>query len=63
MPKEPTISEFLEAEEDELYCAIESDDYELSRSILTPEWRAKLQQAARNTLNYERIQLSLRAST
>jgi predicted DNA binding CopG/RHH family protein len=58
----PVITEFLDAEEEELYKAIESDDHEFGKSILTPERKAELQQAARNTLNDERIQISLRVS-
>jgi predicted DNA binding CopG/RHH family protein len=62
MAKEPTIGKFLDAEEEEFYRAIESDDYEFGKSILTPEWKAELQQAARNTLNDERVPISLRIS-
>jgi predicted DNA binding CopG/RHH family protein len=58
----PVITEFLDAEEEELYKAIESDDYEFGKSILTPERKAELQQAARNTLNDERVPISLRIS-
>jgi hypothetical protein len=60
MSKEPTIGKFLDSEEEELFRAIESDDYEFGRSILTPERKAELQQAARNTLNDEHIQNSSR---
>ena len=62
MAKEPTIGKFLDAEEEELFRAIESDDYKFSESFLTPERKAELQQAARNTLDDERIQISLRVS-
>lgn len=62
MAKEPTIGRFLDAEEEELYQAIESDNYEFGKSILTPERKAELQQAARNTLNDERVPISLRIS-
>lgn len=58
----PLITEFFDAEEEELYKAIESDDYEFGKSILTPERKAELQQAARNTLDDERIRISLRVS-
>lgn len=58
----PVITEFLDAEEKELYKAIESNDQEFAKSILTPERRAELKQAARNTRNAERIQISLRIS-
>jgi hypothetical protein len=63
MAKEPTIGKFLDAEEEELYRAIESDDYTFGLSNLTPEWKAELQQAARNTLNDERVHISLRLHT
>jgi predicted DNA binding CopG/RHH family protein len=62
MSKEPTIGKFLDAEEEELYRAIESDGYKFGESYLTPERKAELQQAARNTLDDERIQISLRVS-
>lgn len=63
MSKEPTIGAFLDAEEEELFNAIESDDYDMFKSVLTPERRAELQQAARNTLNgSERVQVTLRIS-
>jgi hypothetical protein len=47
----PVITEFLDAEEEELYKAIESDEYEFGRSILTPERKTELQQAARMALD------------
>ena len=59
----PVITEFLDAEEEELYKAIESDDYEFGESYLTPERKAELQQAARNTLDAMRIQINPRVST
>jgi predicted DNA binding CopG/RHH family protein len=62
MAKEPTIGKFLDAEEEELFRAIESDDYKFGESFLTPERKTELQQAARNTLDDERIQISLRVS-
>lgn len=62
MAKEPKIGRFLDDEEEELYRAIESNDYDFGESILTPERKAELMQAARNTLNDERIQISLRIS-
>jgi predicted DNA binding CopG/RHH family protein len=58
----PVITEFLDAEEEELYKAIESGDDGPWKSILTPERKAELMQAARNTLDDERIQISLRIS-
>ena len=62
MAKEPTIGKFLDAEEEELFRAIESDDYKFGESFLRPERKAELMQAARNTLDDERIQISLRVS-
>jgi predicted DNA binding CopG/RHH family protein len=60
--KEPTIDMFLDAEEEELYRAIESNHYEFGKSILTPQRKAELQHDARNTLNDERVLISLRIS-
>jgi predicted DNA binding CopG/RHH family protein len=62
MAKKPTIGRFLDAEEEELYNAIESDGYEFGKSILTPERKSELMQAGRNTLNDERVPISLRIS-
>ena len=57
----PVVTEFLDEEERELYEAIESGNNDFT-SILTPEWKAEHQQAARNTLNDERVAISLRIS-
>jgi hypothetical protein len=57
--KKPTIGKFMDREQDELSKSIESDECEFGKSILTPERKAELQQAARNTLNDERLQISL----
>lgn len=46
----PVITEFLDAEEEELYKAIESGNNDFV-SILTPELKAEHQQTARNTLD------------
>ena len=63
MSKEPTIGVFFDEEEEELYNAIQSDDYEIGENFLTPERKAELMQAARNTLNGgERTQITLRIS-
>jgi predicted DNA binding CopG/RHH family protein len=53
---------FLDREEEELFRAIESDAYEFGESALTPERKTELQRAARNTLNDERVQITLRVS-
>ena len=59
----PVLTEFLDDEERELYEAIESDDYVFGESLLTPERKAALMQAARNTLNGgERVPVSIRIS-
>jgi predicted DNA binding CopG/RHH family protein len=61
--KVPTVGEFLDDEESELYEAIESDDYVVPPSSLTAERKMELQEAARNTLNGgERTQVTLRIS-
>jgi predicted DNA binding CopG/RHH family protein len=53
---------FLDREEEDLFRAIESDSYEFGQSALTPKRKAELQKAARNTLNDERVQITLRVS-
>jgi predicted DNA binding CopG/RHH family protein len=62
MSNEPSIGKYLDREEEELFRAIESDTYEFGKSTLTPERKAELQQAARKTLNDERVQITLRVS-
>jgi predicted DNA binding CopG/RHH family protein len=62
MSNEPSIGKYLDREEEELFRAIESNDYEFGKSALTPERKAELQQAARKTLNDERVQITLRVS-
>jgi predicted DNA binding CopG/RHH family protein len=57
----PVITKFFDEEERELYEAIESGDNDFV-SILTPERKAELMQAAHNTLNDERVPISLRIS-
>ena len=60
MAKEPKIGKFLDDEERELHEAIESDDYEVGESSLTPELKKELQEAARATINEKRVKVSLR---
>jgi hypothetical protein len=60
MSNEPSIGKYLDSEEQELFLAIESDDYKFGKSALTPERKAELQQAAGKTLNDERVQITLR---
>ena len=57
----PVLTEFLDDEERELYKAIESGNNDFT-SIMTPELKAKMMQAARNTLNDERVPISIRIS-
>jgi predicted DNA binding CopG/RHH family protein len=58
----PTIGKFLDREEEELFRAIESDAYVFGEGALTSERKLELQKAARNTLNDERVQITLRVS-
>jgi predicted DNA binding CopG/RHH family protein len=61
MSKEPTIGHFLDAEEEEIYRAIEAGKYVSAKSELSPERLAELRKAARFTLNGgERTQITLR---
>lgn len=62
MTKKTPEPKFTDHEEEELYRAIESGTYTRGRSSLTPERKAELQRAARNTLNDERVQITLRVS-
>jgi predicted DNA binding CopG/RHH family protein len=62
MSNEPSIGKYLDREEEELFRAIESDTYKFGKSALTPQRKAELQQAARKTLNDERVQITLRVS-
>lgn len=62
MSKQPTIGKFLDSEDEELFNAIESDDSVLGKCTLTPKRKTELQTAARNTLNDERVQITLRIS-
>lgn len=62
MSKEPAIGKFLDREEEELFRAIESDTYAFGKSALTQERKTELQKAARQTLNDERVQITLRVS-
>jgi predicted DNA binding CopG/RHH family protein len=62
MSKAPTIGTFLDREEEELFHAIESDNYIIGKSSLTPTRKIKIQKAARNSLTDERVQITLRVS-
>ncbi len=60
MSKEPTIGHFIDAEEEEIYRAVEAGEYVSAKSELTPERIAELRKAARFTLNGgERTQISV----
>jgi len=56
----PYVSTYLDEEEKLLAEAIESDDYVIPHSELTPEQKKQLQEIARNTINEERTRISLR---
>jgi hypothetical protein len=59
----PLVTEFYDDEEAELYRSIEAGEFVSIPGGLTPEHKAELQQAARNTLNGgERVQITLRVS-
>ena len=60
MKKEPYVSNYLDDEERELIEAIESDDYVFGESLMTPELLARMQEAARNTLNETSEKISIR---
>lgn len=60
MTKKPYVENYLDDEERELIEAIEADDYEPGESLLTPELRAQMQEAARNTLNETSEKISIR---
>ena len=60
MNKKPYVENYLDDEERELIEAIEADDYEPGESLLTPELRAQMQEAARNTLNESSEKISIR---
>ena len=60
MNKEPTIGSYIDDEERELIEAIEAGEYDAGESLLTPELRAQMQEAARNTLNETSEKISIR---
>ena len=57
--KIPTVTHFLDAEEEELYRMVESGEYN-GVSILTPELAKFYQESAHYTLNQPRVKISLR---
>ena len=58
--KIPIVGTFIDAEEEELYNIIESDDYVPGPSLLTSARLLEWQNAARATINEERTKISLR---
>ena len=60
MKIEPHVSKYIDEEEKELIEAIESDDYELGKSELTPEKLQMFQDAARNTIREVSTKISIR---
>ena len=62
MKKEPYVENYLDDEERELAQALEADDYVPGESLLTPELKAQLQEAARNTLNEKSEKISIRVA-
>ena len=62
MKPEPKIGKFLDAEEKELFEAIEADTA-VYKSSLTPARKKQLQAMARATMNDARKKITLRIST
>lgn len=60
MSKNPRISAFLDDEERELHELLESGQSSHSGDALSAERIAQLKQFARNTINEERVKISLR---
>ncbi len=57
--KTPSIGKFIDKEEEQIFEAIERDDYQ-PKSVLTPEKLDEYRRVARNTINEKRIKISLR---
>lgn len=62
MTNTPHVDSYLDDEERELIEAIEADNYETGKSLLSPELMAQMQDAARNTLNETSEKISIRIS-
>jgi len=60
MKNTPYVSKYLDDEEKELIEAIESDSYEVGRSLLTVEILQNLQETARNTMSEASTKVSIR---
>ncbi len=60
MKKDPYVENTLDEEERELVEALESDAHVPRESLLTPELKAQMQEAARNRLNEGSEKISIR---
>ena len=60
MKKQPYVKNYYDDEEKELIEAIESDSYEVGKSLLTVKLSQNLQEAARNTINEASTKSSIR---
>jgi len=60
MKNTPYVSKYLDDEEKELIEAIESDSYEVGKSLLTVEILQNLQETARNTMSEASTKVSIR---
>ncbi len=60
MTKIPTVGKYLDEEEKLLIEAIESDDYKVGKSSLTPQRLKDIRAAAKATINEARVKVSLR---
>ena len=56
----PYVENYIDDEERDLVEALESDDYTPAQSLLTPELKSQMQEAARNTLNEGSAKISIR---
>jgi len=60
MENKPYVDKYLDDEEKELIEAIESDDYESSKSLLTVEFLRDIQEGARNKITEASTKISIR---
>ena len=60
MKNTPYVSKYLDDEEKELIEAIESDSYEVGKSLLTVGILQNLQETARNTMSEASTKVSIR---
>ncbi len=59
MKPEPSIGKYVDDEEKALFELIESDDYKLGKSHLTPARKRQLEASARATLHVDHQRISL----